>query len=310
MPYNRDNAIAYAKAFWTIPCKDGLVGTDSAHMRLDDRRTQLHAPANQGWVASFVRDKIHGVEAGVFQKPGADDKVFQAWNGLEDCAHFLSQCVRAGGAGIETQWGVRELVEGLQGLSETKTLAERVGKDAGQRIVDSGIFKLGDMIGYYNNNPKEGKRGYGHSAMYVGGGGITCHSVCRFKGLGDSADDEWDLSNPDYSYTLIHFSSGDVAPDPATAGKLAGWWTVQNAGRTRYYYILDDGRARWTPVAPRKATDQAPAGMNSAYWFQDHDKTTFIWKETGDCEVWTVNSAGNVTSSFLNGIAGKVTRLF
>lgn len=307
MPYNRDNAIGYARTYWTIPCRDGLLGTDSGHLPIEGFRTRLHAPASDGWVARFVRG--HGVEIGVFQKTGTDDKLFQPWDGLEDCAHYLSQCVRAGGAGIDTQWGVHELVNALQALPDTKTLGERLGSAAGQRIVDSGVLKPGDMIGYYNNTGGEGKRGYGHSAMYVGDDGITCHSVCRFRGLGDSSDDEWNLDPTNLTYTFIHFAGDDTPPTAVTLGALTGWWKVDFTGKTLYYNVLRNGVARRSDRPPRSKNDVLPPGGNSAYWFQQANQVVFTWQQSGNVDVWTFDNAAKTYRVVINEMAAKVTKL-
>jgi hypothetical protein len=308
MSYNRGNAIDYAQTYWTIPCKDGLLGLRDDRPSIESFRHQLHAPAAD-WKALFVRDDT-GTERGVFRKSGEPDKVFQGWDGLDDCAHYVSQCLRAGGAAIETQWGARELKERLQALPNTKTLVEKASVDAGQRIVDAGLLKKGDAVIYYKSVPSEESHvGYGHSAMYVGDGGITCHSTCRYKGLGDSTDDEWHLNDGAiFLYTLIHFSTDD-AVEADVSKALTGWWSVEYAGRTSYYAVLTNGSARKSQTPPRRPTDQPPAGP-SAYWFQDQNSIKFTWKETGDLEDWTVNSANIVVKSKLNDISGKVTKLF
>jgi hypothetical protein len=307
MPYDRDKAIAYAQTFWTAPCKDGLLGTDYGYPTIESFRRRLHAPAPD-WDALFVRD--NGTETGVFRKAGEKDKPFQTQDALEDCAHYLSQCVRAGGAGIDTQWGVRELVGALQGLANTKTLMERGDATAGARIMKSGIFKKGDMIGYFHNDRSLGKYGYGHSAMYVGDGGITCHSTCRYKGRGDSSDDDWDLSGRDYTYTFMHFSDDDPAPNPANTKALAGWWQLDYSSRTEYY-LMTTGWATYTKRAPRKGQTAVYTPEGSAYWFMAASReVTFTWRNTGTVEVWTPQSGGGYSSKINGVIPGKLTKLF
>src|ERR1022692_3469853 len=106
--------------------------------------------------------------------------------------------------------------------------------------------------------------------MYVGDNGITCHSTCRYKGLGDSTDDEWHLNAGSiYSYTFVHFSSDDVM-EVAVSRALAGWWKVEYAGRTSYYALRSNGSAYKCQTVPRKPTDQPPTAL-SAYWFQNQN---------------------------------------
>jgi hypothetical protein len=231
MSYDRSKAIDYAKTYWTAPCKDGLLGLADGRPSVDYYRHRLHAPAAE-WEALFVR-KDTGEEQGVFRKAGESDKVFHEDDGLDDCAHYVSQCLKAGAAAIETQWGAHGLKESLQALGNTKTLIEKASQESGQKIVNAGLLKQGDAVIYYNTKPTgESHVGYSHSAMYVGDGGITCHSTCRYKGLGDSSDDEWHLNNGRaYQYTFIHFSSDDIV-EAAVSKALAGWWKAEYGGRT------------------------------------------------------------------------------
>lgn len=308
MSYNRGSAIDYAQTYWTTPCKDGLLGAKYGRSSIDYFRHKFHSPAPD-WKASFVRDDT-GTESGVFQKDGEADKVFQDQDGLEDCAHYVSQCFRAGAAAIETQWGARELKEALQALPNTKTMVEKASKDACQRIVNAGLLKRGDAVIYYNKQPAdESPVGYSHSAMYVGDGGITCHSTCRYKGLGDSSDDEWHLNNGSkYLYTFIHFSSDDAIEGDVSKA-LARWWKVDYGGRTTYSAIQSNGVAYRALAQPRKATENPP-GTLTAYWFQDHNSIKFTWKASGELEEWTISASNEVLKAKLNDIAGKVTKLF
>ncbi len=103
-----------------------------------------------------------------------DDIVIQPWDGLADCAHFLSRCLTAGGFAIR-EISVPKLVAHLTARGDTKVLAERVSRERGQGIVDTGILKRGDMLGYFNINPDgdyNGKRQYfGRRRGRCGGGG-------------------------------------------------------------------------------------------------------------------------------------------
>ncbi|HEY3938554.1 MAG TPA: hypothetical protein VGL97_14050 [Bryobacteraceae bacterium] len=303
MTYDRKKAIAYAQKYWTAPCEDGLLGAAYGHPAIEHFRKKLHAPA-PAWEGLFVRDD-GGTESGIFRKSGEKDIVFETQDALDDCAHYLSQCVRAGGARIDTQWGVRFLIESLQGLPDTKTLMERGSFAAGGRIIQSGLFKEGDMIGYFHNSA--GKEfGYGHSAMYVGNGGITCHSTCRYKSLGDSSDDEWDLDQKDYTYTFIHFSAGD-AMDAGLAKAVKGWWKVEYGGRVNYYYLFEDGRARKSATAPRNWNDALQGGP-AAYWFVVNNSIRFTWTATGELEEWVISRPNTVSKAKLNDTAGTATK--
>jgi hypothetical protein len=198
----------------------------------------------------------------VFQRVSGgvtEEILINPWDGIADCAHFLSRCLTAGGLKIAER-GIPSLVNTLQQLANSKTLCERVPREAGQRVIDSDVFKPGDMVGYFNIDPAGdygGKKQYSHSAMYVGkiggttDGGITCHTICRFPGR-SWVEDSWWLKPPGhYAYTLIHFSDDDPRPDPVKAAALPGWWQLDYSGRTEYY-LMQAGSATYTKRAPTK----------------------------------------------------------
>ena len=154
MGIDRVAAIDYARRFWNRPCDDGVFWLSNQAVDVEQKRRELSAPASDGWEAFFVSDGS-GNEQAVFQRTVGgviETKLIQPWEGLADCAHFLSKCLTAGGITIRER-GVPELVSKLQARSDTKTLAEKIPQERGQLIVDTGIFKQGDMIGYFNVDP-------------------------------------------------------------------------------------------------------------------------------------------------------------
>jgi hypothetical protein len=321
MAYDRDKAVKYADKYWNIPCDDGVLWLTDEQFLIDMKRRELRAPVADGWQAMFVRGNGTDPEKAVFQRTvGAvtEEKLISGWAGLADCAHFLSRCLTAGGATVKER-GVRELVDTLQGRSDTKTLCERVPRDRAQKVIDTGIFKKGDMFGYFNVSPTGdfgGRLAYSHSTMYVGKidsagvGGVTCHTVARFPPR-SWVNDSWWLHDG-YTYTLIHFSTDDPAPDPVKTAGLEGWWRLDYSGRTEYYNISKDGRARYTRRAPALAKDPIHVVEGSAYWFRDGlGKVTFIWKATGTVEIWSPGTGATKYSSIINeAIPGVVTSLF
>ena len=214
MGYKRDDAIAYAEKFWNRPCDDGVIWLTDEAIVVEKKRKDLAAPLADGWEALFeaaVQPDGKWAEDAVFRKSAVGTpKVIQHWAGLADCAHYLSKCIQHGGVNVGSL-GVATLVSLLQGRGDTKTLAEKVDQAAGQRIVNSGVFKKGDMIGYVNTKP-DGDFGavnaYTHSCMYTGKldgadvGRITCHSLSRFGGKTDPHfSDKWFLKD---GYTAAH----------------------------------------------------------------------------------------------------------
>lgn len=323
MAYKRDDAVKYAAKHWNIPCDDGVFWLSNERISVAAKRKQLKAPEADGWQPMFVKGDGTDPEKAVFRRTVGgvtEEKLINGWDGLADCAHYLSRCLTTGGAKIDER-GVTGLVNTLQARSDTKTLCERTPRAGAQRVIDSGIFKPGDMIGYFNIDPSgdyDGAKRYTHSTMYVGkldargDGGVTCHTVARFPPH-SWVNDSWWLKDGAYTYTLIHFTADDPAPNLLKAEKLAGWWKLQYSGRTEYYYMFKDGRARYTLKAPQSAKSQLTLPDGSAYWFMDGaGKITFIWRASGTVEIWTPDpGGGGGYSSKINGaVDGTLTKLF
>jgi hypothetical protein len=327
MAYKRTDAVSFADSHWNIPADDGIFWLSNQSVSISQVR--LHnviptsswkkAPVGDGWQPFFVDDGGGGEKA-VFRRVvgGTTEEILiNSWDGIADCAHFLSRCISAGGVKMNER-GVPSLVNTLQSLPNTKTLCEKVVKEAGQRVVDSGVFKPGDMVGYFNIDPAgdyEGAKQYSHSAMYAGkiggktDGGITCHTICRFPGR-SWVEDSWWLKPPGhYTYTLIHFSDDDPTPDPVKAAALPGWWQLDYAGRTEYY-LMRSGSVTYTKKAPTKGQTTVHLPEGTAYWFRaPNGEITFTWRKSGTVEVWT--PAGSGYTSKINGATpGVLTKLF
>jgi hypothetical protein len=327
MAYKRTDAVSFADSHWNIPADDGIFWLSNQSVSISQVR--LHnviptsswkkAPVGDGWQPFFVDDGGGGEKA-VFRRVvgGTTEEILiNSWDGIADCAHFLSRCISAGGVKMNER-GVPSLVNTLQSLPNTKTLCEKVVKEAGQRVVDSGVFKPGDMVGYFNIDPAgdyEGAKQYSHSAMYAGkiggktDGGITCHTICRFPGR-SWVEDSWWLKPPGhYTYTLIHFSDDDPTPDPVKAAALPGWWQLDYAGRTEYY-LMRSGSVTYTKKAPTKGQTTVHLPEGTAYWFMaPNGEITFTWRKSGTVEVWT--PAGSGYTSKINGATpGVLTKLF
>jgi hypothetical protein len=324
---DRRAAIGYAKKYWNRVCDDDLIGAHPRTISVTQKRKELHAPAPR-WEAVFVdypysaqvpaekavfRD-IHGIEP---------NKDIQLWEGLLDCAHYLSRCLTAEGIPMQV-YGVAELVKTLKARRDTKTLAEKVSRVQGQRVVDCGILKPGDMIGYFNTNPHGYHAGrYGHSGMYVGKdddslGGMTCHTTCRFSGKrfpdGYAFGDSWYLHDPEpegdsFLYTFIHFSDDDQPLTGTIVNALPGWWKLEVGRTTAYYHVTRSGTAGYSSGAPRREFDQPPRGNDSAYYFRDGSKIIFIWRQTGNVAVWTMAGDRAQFNVALNGASGRATKV-
>ena len=307
MRYDRDAAIGYARQYWDQPCDDGLFWRTDYPVHIEKMRKLLRAPSSEGWQARFVPDGL-GSEHAVFQrevKGTLEEKEIQPWDGLADCAHFLSRCLTAGGFSVQ-EISVPKLVEHLKHRPDTKVLAERVTQEQGQRIVDSGILKKGDMLGYFNIDPHGdygGRRQYSHSTMFVGKirsgdvGRITCHTKSRFAGL-SSFPDEWHLSDAAYAYTFIHISRDD-RPQMSLRSTLHGWWKKTDRGD--FYYLWVDGRFAFTMHAARSPHESPALSMETGYYFSEGGRITLIWRLTGDVEQW-LSAGQHEFAGILNGV--------
>jgi hypothetical protein len=287
MPIDRNAAITYAKKLWNKGCDDEKIAISSGWLNVADKRKEMKAPIAEGWEVFFVANKATP-ETGVFRRT-VDGKMEQkphvvvSNDDLDDCTHYVSRCLVNEGIKLKETFRANELITALIDADSTKVLAERVARDDGQKIVDSGIFKPGDVIGFFNKS--KGDR-YSHSAMFTGAatstpgvvGGLTCHSDCRFGGLtkawNDDAGDGWFLYDKEgQSYTLIHFSEDDAVLMPSTMKWLAGWWKVDD----RFYLIQESGSAKSTTRKPRSAGETLH-GDSRAYLFQGKGQITFIWR--------------------------------
>ncbi len=304
---DRKAALNYAERFWDRPCDDGEIMLDERAIRVREERTRLNAPENDGWEARFVyngkppSDPDFGDEAVFIKKLPAGDpggvnipdlpgtwlkKTIQDWAGLNDCAHYLSCCLgkNGGKAGVPEREKPDALIKELQALSGTKTLVEKVSKDAGQRVIESGIFQPGDFIGYFNTGANGGRIEYEHSAMYVGDQQITAHSVSRFKNLGHwGGTNTWHLNKGDHDlFTLIHFTDGDPTPSPDTVKWLAGWWEVKmGGGPSRFYLFQRNGTVQRTNTKPKSNSAPIAHPEDIGYWFEKHFEVIYFWRKTG-----------------------------
>lgn len=315
MRYDRDAAVAYARRYWDRPCDDGVFWRTDRAVEVEKMRGVLGAPAKEEWQARFVPDGL-GSEHAVFQRTvqgKVEEKQIQPWEGLADCAHFLSRCLTSGGFSV-SEISVPKLVDHLKSRPDTKVLAEKVTRDHGQRIVDTGILKKGDMLGYFNIDPHGdygGRAQYSHSTMFVGKirqgdvGRITCHTKSRFGGL-SAFPDEWHLAETAYAYTFIHIARDDHEPSAPLRAGLHGWWKTDDAG-AGFCYLSLDGRASFTMHRPRSALESPAAALDIGHYFVEDNKVTLIWRH-GDVEVWqSVGDHEFLTTS--NGVPGpRATR--
>ena len=333
--YNRAAAMEFAGEFWNRPCRSDTqpfaLGMDGGRdVPLSQFWDQRKAPA-KFYEPRFVystlwrKDQLIAVP-----RPGApkdlpqvmliDDKT--VGKKLEDCAHFLSQCLKAGGLNIREQWSVPMLVGELTAGEDhrirptAKTLAEKVSRPAAQAIIDAGLLEIGDMIGYFAPAAKPGERDeYSHSGMFCGTGdngigSVTCHTASRFIGLTPpDLKDDWWLVNPNYSFTLLHIPRASEST-AAIGASIAGWWRVAQGNQVAFYFVQADGRAVRTSRAPTVAKGPPPlgAGDSRGYWFERHGKVTICWRADGSLFTMDVLAGGKPNHVAVDGAPAIATR--
>ena len=321
MAIDRNAAVEYARKFWNRVADDDKIAISSGEVLLANKRKSMNAPASDGWEAFFVSDGAVG-EMAVFRRmvKGTMEEMrapIVNWMDIDDCTHYVCRCLIKEGISLTETSRANELAEAMIKSGKTKILALKASQAEGQKVIDSGVFKPGDLVSYYSD--KKGR--YHHSAMYVGKqtsdpedkGGITCHSVCRFAGLtkawNGADDDAWFLHGGE-KYTLVHFSEDDAAISPVTAAWLQGWWSAGS----NFYFVGDDGRAFSTHMKPRKASEKLVAGEWTGYVFEGAQRdVTLVWRKPGgqtQVEVWTPPTGNNSASAKIDGAPASLTRVF
>jgi hypothetical protein len=312
--YDREAARKEAQTHWNIPCRDGLISRIGAPpLNVEQERKRLGLGSD--WHAQFFWNFSSGgtveLEAACFVRGSDPPVMFQGWAGLGDCAHFMSKCLQAGGLKDASTDFVPALEVYLRGLSITKTLAEKVSAERGERIIKTNIsggplFKKGDVILYYD--PTGTKiQGYGpiyhHSALYVGyvsnggnlEGSVSCHTRSRFL-------EPWLIfgANDTDLYTLIHFSEDDPV-DASLTSMLEGWWQVTWRGNTYFYNYQRNGRVSYGSRKPASTSQKLLSPEGTGYWFYAGGRSHVIcWTKSGSVEEFTLTSSGNQSGKWNN----------
>jgi hypothetical protein len=323
----------FAGEFWNRPCRSDTqpfaLGMDGGRdVPLSRYWDQRKAPSKH-YEPLFVFSTLFGKDQLVAKpKPGApaglpsivlvDDT--KTGDKLEDCAHYLSQCLKAGGLRIKEQWSVPMLVNELTAGEDhgprptAKTLCEKVKRPAAQRIIDAGLLNIGDMIGYFKPGTTPGEKSeYAHSGMYTGEdstglGRVTSHTASRFASSPPELKEGWFLRNPNFLFTLLHIPR--ASESTATIGaSFAGWWRVAN-GKTEFYFVWADGRAVRTSKAPKdeKPPAMVGAGDSRGYWFESNGKITICWRTDGSLVTMNMHAGAKPNHVVIDGARADITR--
>jgi len=331
MFYDRAAAVSFALEFWNRPCLSNshkaALGLDGEHDVSLDRVWKPSAAQAAVYEPLFVfnpgtgqDDLVAMPKEGAKAPEGSDLPPIPILDGkvpgmdLEDCAHFLSRCLIAGGVAIKEQWSVPMLLIALRDSEDSspmptaKTLAEKVPREAAQRVIDAGLLHIGDMIGYFANG------GFQHSAMFTGVrdgiGRVTCHTKSRFMGHTPAGvSDAWHLDNSSFTFTLMHIPYRHA---PLLASAMAGWWRIEGPSGAEFFSVSADGRAVRTTSAPKstKPLSFPAAGDIRGYWFSDQQQAQFCWRNDGRIVRLTLDSAMTSASVVFDGFgAGTATKM-
>jgi hypothetical protein len=324
---DRDKVKSYVDRNWMVPCEDNLVWVyyTSINVLAETQKRKL-SPAD--WKAAFLQypdpkytaleglylintSSLGRVKTGVFDATKYPERVMlSSWfdkndknngnaevtsqsppyNGLNDCAHFATESLNAGGIDVRTT-GVPTLLQSLRRRADTQTLALTVSADVADNIVKAGIMEAGDVI-IYSLTPTD----HHHSTIYVGNEKIAMHTWANHPDH-PSIHGDWKKSaTADHPLvTLIHFA--DDSPGPLWM-LLQGWWevTVTATGQKYYYFFKPDGWAGWTSKPPSSVNHAIVGPEGKGYWFEDGMTIKVCWTETGSFERYDSVSPLNVSS--------------
>jgi hypothetical protein len=320
MPINRNAALNYARKYWNRVTDDDKFWTSNAVVSLAAKRRAMGAPASDGWEAVFVSNGDGGENA-IFRRTvggRTEDKPdpIAIWDELDDCTHYVCRCLIKEGIDLTETPRANELAAAMINSSKARTLALKVNREQGQKVIDSGVFKPGDLVAYYTAT----KRRYTHTAMFIGKqtdraddpGGISCHTVCRFEGLTEAwngaNDDAWFL-HEGLSYTLIHFAEDDPKISAATRKWLPGWWKLGSD----FYYVLEDGHAFSSRAKPARTNQKLQDSKTVGHYFEADQEVVFIWRKGGgtvQVERWLAPKDVETPSIEIAGLDVAATRVF
>ena len=303
---NRGAVKSHADAYWYRPCRDGKVWLDSRTLDVSNE-LKSRGLSSSDWTAVFLNydaqryidglflvrsalvSQLPGIQYYAPALPSSDCIPLQLWPGLNDCAHFASECLNAGGVHV-SDLRVGDLIRKLRDRADTKTLAYFVDLASAKRIVDSGIMQVGDIVAFGTASKTFV---HGHSTIYMGGGKVANHTHLNhpsFTGGGGYGSGVWQAyaapSTKHPLIILIHFSDGDaIRPDA-----MVGWWKMTWRSATYYYYFEKNGRAFWGRQAPASRAQGPASYEGKGYWFDFNTGVKITWTMSGSLEVHTRNA--------------------
>jgi len=317
---NRANAVDYANKNWFQACStNGVVWTRNTPIDVAKETRKLKLDPNE-WVGRFLfYDSGAAISEGLFLVPAAEatpsilksreflsrnfpnKRFLCSWSdrakestegqtppftGLNDCTHFTSSCLVAGGLQVANLMA-GTFVGMLRADSDVKTLCLTVHKDLARRMINKGPFTAGDVIAFSDDTM------FHHAILYLGHRKVAAHTHVNHPDgpeFNKTTDPDgrintWEISaNSSHpKVTLLHFTQGDL--DPGHSAWVHGWWTFTWRGADYFYHFDKDGRVWWTQTRPGPAMPPPADLSRHGYWFaRHHHRIDMCWTRTGTFE--------------------------
>lgn len=217
------------------------------------------------------------------------------YTGLNDCAHFVSECLSKAGLNVGDP-EVNKLLKNIEATGKAKTLVQLTDKERARRILQSGIMTPGDVLAF----GKTGK-GHKHSTLYLGDEKIAMHTYINHPDLNNNLlvkqdsltgkKSNWETASNDAHplVTLVHFSYDDLI---SPISPRLGWWKVQWQGQNYYYYFNKNGSIGYIKREPRNTKLPPPYLDGSGFWFELSTNLVICWTATGNLEVFPLSQQG------------------
>lgn len=338
MAISRANIVSYANQYWFQPCRDGkawlanepvVIVNEIARRKLSPADwvgaflgyDGFSKPNAGGTRSQWLLEGLYLVRRGDAGRLRGDRKaasypdaiMLASWydnrgdegltnppryNGLNDCAHFVTECLANGGENGLRTVSVPALLNSLTAHSGTKTLARFTSQANAQRIMDVGLLKEGDVLIFSKTVNK-----HGHSTIYLGRGKMAMHTYANHPDCTERGNGDWtnSMTAEHDMVTLIHWGGDDVYTNASNS--VLGYWRVLWRGAVYYYYFARAGRASYSKAKPGNLAAQPASAEGRGHWFEAASGVNISWTVTGSLESFMAPTmfTGSVMAGTWNG---------
>jgi hypothetical protein len=302
--YPAQNTTVSANGMWETLCLVPKAAADKI-VKLPHEKRLLADFAKDAILLASFKDDYKDENLTVFPKQ-------PPYVGLNDCTHFTSECLIAGGVPFKgpmdsSRRGAKECVEYLRTLGDVTTLCYDAEHDDVKAVVDAGIIREGDVLAYHT-----GKDPAHHTVPFVGPGTVTMHT---WRADSRPWDNPWDVDMRGERYSLLHFKDDKFTTPEAKA--FLGWWKVDVKGdpkraKPEYYHFGDTGALAMTIKAPKDA--KAKSDKPNFRWFSTKKNTAVVVRRDGTTtmvETFTLQSDPTTAKGVVSNskVTSEVTRV-